>query len=181
MWPVSCFSWRRTVCTWSREVAVWSANGHIVDRLFLNTTVDMPTPHCDANLMDDGLAAQRAYRCSLVLFTTRLRSSAFSKHVHKSDKTLADVTVSTWIYGAYTELLLMLLEMAAASHNAATVESERMFRWVKSGLLKESLTPSRLLLHFLLVKSHQIWIYSEFPVRFHWPTKGECCQLEDLK
>ena len=103
----------------------------------------MQTPFCDVDSKHDGLTAPRAYQCSLVCSTTRQWLSAFSGHVHKSATTHADDLVSTWLQGIYTDLLLMLSEMAEALDSIATPESEKKCRCLNCALLKNSCTQGK--------------------------------------
>ena len=86
-----------------------------------------------------------AFHCSLLSFTTRRRSTALFKHVHRFDTICVDELVFTGFHSAYTGLLVMLPQIAAASGNMKTPESEEKFRWVKCGFLtkacKQSKTP----------------------------------------
>ena len=103
----------------------------------------MRTPYWEDDSPDDGRTAPRAYHCSLVSLSTRRRSIAFSKHVFSSAMIWTDDPLSTFDHGAWSELLVMLSEIAAASHSIATPVSEKKLHCVKTGSLTKSWTHNR--------------------------------------
>ena len=86
----------------------------------------MRTPFFEEDSLADGrFTSPKIHHCSLVPFTTRRQSSAFSKRVRSSVMICPDNPLSNRDYGTYTEPLMMLLKMAAASDNILTPVSDR--------------------------------------------------------
>ena len=122
---------------WTRNLTGRSNNGHIIN-CPSSTTVRMWTPYFEEGTSDDSSTAPSAYYCSLVSLMTLRQSTAFSKHVFRSALIYPDDSLSNSDHRAYTELLLMLSEMAAASESIVTPVSEKKLRWVKQDLSRNS-------------------------------------------
>ena len=160
------FSWGSKMTTLTSNFTWRSSNRHIVN-LLSSTTVEIRTPYCEDDSTDDGRTAPKRYPCSLVSLTTRRRSSAFSKHVFRSEIIRADDSLSTADH-VTRELLVMLSEIAAASDSISIPVSEKKLHCVKTGSLTKSWTHC----NTLRTMSSRMATRSKFTVNFSPETNG---------
>ena len=101
------------------------------------------TPDRDAKSSDDGLMPSTAYYCSCESVTALRLSTAWFLQAQTSATTCERDSVSTWLHGSKTVLIVMVSEIATDSANIVTPESGKNFHCVKCGLLTKSCTQSR--------------------------------------
>ena len=99
-----------------------------------STTVEIRTPYCDVDSLEDGFIPPRANHWSVASFTIQRRSSAFPRRIRKSVRHWADNWFSTWEQGSINVLLVILSQMAAAPDKIAIPDSGMKLRWVNCEL-----------------------------------------------
>ena len=121
----------------------WNTEGHIVNLLLLHYCCNFDTGlwHCLTQWWPHSANRKPFFKVASTAPNDQL--TALSRQVCRSETNRSDVVVSTWLYGAFTELLVKMSEVDAASDNIKSPELETIFHWLKWGLLKTFCTQSK--------------------------------------